>query len=62
MARKASELCPKCRIIYDSWSDVAPETARAIKRATGTKDLYAFFRRQQDAVLEACNHQEEVSL
>jgi len=54
-------LCASCRAVYDSWGDVSPETARAIKRATGTKDLYAFYRRQQDAVIESCaaNHAEE---
>ena len=59
--KKASELCEKCKPIYDSWSDVSPETARAIKRQGITMPLYDFFRRQQDAVRESCtvNHHEE---
>lgn len=57
------ELCETCKPVYDSWGDVSPETARAIKKSTGTKDLYAFFRRQQDAVLESCttNHKENAA-
>lgn len=59
--KKASELCEPCRRVYDSWGDVDPKTARAIKKSTGTTDLYGFFRRQQDAVIETCtvnNHEE----
>lgn len=56
--RKPSELCETCKPVYDSWSNVSIETARAIKRTTGTKSLTAFYIRQQDAVREACtaNH------
>jgi hypothetical protein len=58
--KSASQLCPSCKSVYDSWSNVSPETARAIKRSTGTKSLTDFFIRQQDAVREACtaNHEE----
>lgn len=52
--RKPSELCEACRAVYDSWADVSPETARAIKRQGITMPLYDFFRRQQDAVRESC--------
>ena len=56
--KTAAELCGTCKAVYDSWSDVSPETAREIKRVTGTKSLTDFFIRQQDAVRESCtaNH------
>jgi hypothetical protein len=58
--KTAAQLCESCKAVYDSWSDVSPETARAIKRSTGTKSLTDFFIRQQDAVRESCtaNHEE----
>ena len=60
--KKASELCESCRTVYDSWNDMTPETARAIKRSIGRyASLQDLIRNTTDAVLESCtrNHPDQ---
>ena len=52
--RKPSELCEKCKGIYESWNDLDPKTARALKRQIGSNSLTDFIRNQTLAVRESC--------
>ena len=57
--KKPSELCEACKATYDSWNDITPETARAIKKSIGPgKSLSDLIRNTTHAVLESCtrNH------
>lgn len=54
--RKPSELCHRCKKLYDSYSDMKPETARALKRQ-GVTSVTDLIRRQTLAIRETCTEQ-----
>ena len=54
--RKPSELCDRCKKLYDSYNDIKPETARALKR-TGVSSVTDLIRRQTLAIRQTCTEQ-----
>lgn len=54
--RKPSELCFKCKKLYDGYNDMTPETARAIKR-TGVSSVTDLIRSQTLAIRQTCTEQ-----
>ena len=59
--RKPSELCPRCKGLYDSYNDMKPETARALKRQ-GVTSVTDLIRSQTLAIRQTCTEQLHTSL
>lgn len=55
--RKPSELCHRCKDLYDGYNDMKPETARALRRQGLTGTVTDLIRRQTLAIRETCTEQ-----